>query len=413
MQAIKLIRISCFAALLAAGSLQAQNADRLYGTISTRDGDVLQGLIRWGTNEAGWVDLFNGNKPIPEEHNEELLRMQGKEEKEPREFAFLGFRIDLDDDRGLPRSASAAIRFGHIRTIEPTGRNSALLTLRSGRQVEFSGGSSDMGGSLGTVHIEDARKGTRELRWRDITLVEFRAVPEGVQSEFGSRLYGTLTTRSGEKFSGYATWDVDEVLARDILDGEEDDRKQEIAFEDIASIQRRGSSSAAVVLKSGREMVLRGTNDVDDDNRGILISDPGFGQVTVSWDEFDRLDFQPNPGSAAYDDFPEAKRLSGIVTTDRGTQYKGTIRWDNDEEYSWETLDGSTRRLDFNIELSLVQSIEKRPGGSRVTLKDGRTFDLGHSNDVDKDNKGIFVQQEDGKKVLIRWEEFQKVVFEG
>ncbi len=401
------------AALLAFGVLQAQSADRLYGKITTRDGEILEGLIRWGTNEAGWVDLFNGNKPIPEEHNEELLRLLGREKEEPREFTFLGFRFDLDDDRGLPRRAASAIRFGHIRTIEPTGRNSALLTLKSGRQVEFVGGSNDLGSGLGKTVIEDFRKGTRELKWHQITLVEFRPVPPQARSKFGSRLYGKLTTRRGERFSGYVTWDLDEILGKDVLDGEERGEDREIKFEEITSIRRKSSSSSTVVLKSGREMVLAGSNDVDDDNRGILVSDPGFGQVTVPWSEFERLDLQPNPAGTGFGDFAEDKRLSGVVTTDSGVQYKGIIRWDNDEEYSWEVLDGYMRQVDFDIELGLVRSIEKHSGGSRVTLKDGRSFDLGESNDLDEDNKGIVVQQGDGKKTLVRWAEFRQVVFEG
>ena len=414
MRRLQIKRFFGLVALLAvSGSLQAQSADRLYGKITTRNGEVLEGLIRWGTNEAGWVDLFNGNKPIPEEHNEELLRMLGQEKEEPREFAFLGFRIDLDDDRGLPRRAASAIRFGHIRTIEPTGRNRALLTLKSGRQVEFVGGSNDLGNGLGKTLIEDTRKGTRQLKWHDITLVEFRPVPPEIRSKFGSRLYGRLTTRRGEQFTGYVTWDLDEVLGKDVLDGKDQGEDQEIDFEEIASIQRKSSSAATVVLKSGREMVLDDSNDVDDDNRGILVSDPGFGQVTVPWSEFDRLDLQPNPASVGFGDFSEAKRLSGVITTDSGAHYKGTIRWDNDEEYSWEILDGSIRRMDFDIELGLVQSIEKHSGGSRVTLKDGRSFDLGDSTDLDEDNKGIFVQQSDGKKVLVRWAEFRIAVFEG
>ncbi len=414
MRRLQIKRLFGLAAFLAvSGALQAQSADRLYGKITTRNGEVLEGLIRWGNNEAGWVDLFNGNKPIPEEHNQELLRMLGQEKEEPRGFSFLGFRIDLDDERGFPRRAASAIRFGHIRTIEPTGRNRALLTLRSGRQVEFVGGSNDLGNGLGKTLIEDARKGTRELKWRDITLVEFGPAPPEIRSKFGSRLYGRLTTRRGEQFSGYVTWDLDEVLGKDVLDGEERGEDRKIDFEEIASIQRKGWSASTVVLKSGREMVLDDSNDVDDDNRGILVSDPGFGQVTVPWGEFDRLEFQPNPGSVGFGDFPEAKRLSGVISTESGAQYKGTIRWDNDEEYSWEILDGRMGGLEFDIELGLVQSIEKHSGGSRVTLKDGRRFDLGDSNDVDEDNKGIFVQQADGKKVLVRWADFRKVVFDG
>ncbi len=44
-------------------------------------------------------------------------------------------------------------------------------------------------------------------------------------------------------------------------------------------------------------------------------------------------------------------------------------------------------------------------------LRDGRIFEVEGSNDVDDDNKGIFVTQADGSTVLVRWEDFDSVVF--
>ena len=79
------------------------------------------------------------------------------------------------------------------------------------------------------------------------------------------------------------------------------------------------------------ELVLRSTNDVDDDNRGIIICDPGFGQVRVSWDEFERLDFSPMGTPVTYDKFDGGKKMHGTVFTDDSESYPGDIRWDNDE----------------------------------------------------------------------------------
>ncbi len=44
-----------------------------------------------------------------------------------------------------------------------------------------------------------------------------------------------------------------------------------------------------------------------------------------------------------------------------------------------------------------------------MTLLDGRTFELEGSNDVDRDNKGIFVEQDDGSMVLVRWDDFDQM----
>jgi hypothetical protein len=47
----------------------------------------------------------------------------------------------------------------------------------------------------------------------------------------------------------------------------------------------------------------------------------------------------------------------------------------------------------------------------RVTLLDGREFVMRGSNDVNDENKGIFVKQADGETVLVDWEEFDRVEF--
>ena len=159
-------------------------------------------------------------------------------------------------------------------------------------------------------------------------------------------------------------------------------------------------------------MVLRGSNDVDDDNRGIVISYPDFGQVRVEWDEFDRLDFKPAPRQVLYKEFDGGRRLQGTVHTEDGEIYSGTIRWDNDEEYTWEILDGDYRDINFDIELGSVKSIEKRSHRSSVvTLWDDRSFRLRGSNDVDEGNRGIFVILSDGDEVEIEWEDFDRVEF--
>ena len=95
-----------------------------------------------------------------------------------------------------------------------------------------------------------------------------------------------------------------------------------------------------------------------------------------------------------------------------GETYTGTIRWDDDEEYTWEFLNGDYRDARFQIEFGLIKKIEKQ--GSRstvVTVSDGRTFRLRGSNDVDEDNKGVRIKVDGGKEVNVDWDEFTKVEF--
>ena len=62
-------------------------------------------------------------------------------------------------------------------------------------------------------------------------------------------------------------------------------------------------------------------------------------------------------------------------------------------------------------QISKIKSIEKSSRrGSEVVLKDGRSFKLRDSNDIDNDNKGIFIGTDDDE-VLVEWEDFDHVEF--
>jgi hypothetical protein len=232
------------------------------------------------------------------------------------------------------------------------------------------------------------------------------------ESAFGKRLYGTLTTRRGETFSGYIGWDMDETFDGDILDGREGRRKRKIEFSNIAFIERRSSSSAEVTLKNGKTMDMDDSNDIDSGNRGIVISDLKLGSVRVNWDGFDRLEFSDPPGNMTYNDFDGGKKLHGTVITEGGEKYTGNIVWDSDEEFTWEILNGDMRDVEFDIEFGMIKAIEKMSSRtSMVTLMDGRTFKLRGSNDVDSDNKGIIVM-DGGDEIVVDWDDFESVEFD-
>jgi hypothetical protein len=251
------------------------------------------------------------------------------------------------------------------------------------------------------------------LVWDDIDRVDFMQGDPSMVSNQGDRLYGTLTTRRGDTYTGFVCWDIDELFTRDILDGELKGRKRKIKFGKIKSIERYSSKGATVTLNNGDELLLRGTNDVDGSNSGIIISDLGFGQVIVMWDEFDRLDFHNEAAPLSYSDFDGGRKLRGTVYTEDGDSYTGAIRWDDDEEYTWEILDGEYRDIQFDIEFGLIKKIAKKSYRSAIiTVWDGRSFRLRGSNDVDEDNKGIFITTSDDDEIEIDWEEFDRVEFD-
>ena len=378
-------------------------ADRIYGRVLTTDGESFEGLIRWDKNEAAWVDLLNGSKTMRDEDRR----------RDRRTIEIFGFEIVNYDGDGSSSSRISGIRFGHLERLEPDGSSRAILTLRSGQRVEFRGGSTDLGNDVREILVEDPDAGEVTLRWRHIDAIEFMPA-RPMRSRHGNRLFGTLTTRGGDEFTGYICWDVDEVLEDDILDGEDErDYDREIRFGAIERLERASSRSTRVYLRSGEEMVLRGTNDVNSENRGILVLDPTLGQVTVYWDDFDAVTFTAPAFPVTYRDFSANGLLSGTVYTADGERYEGFIRWDNDEAYAWELLNGEYDDLEMDIEFGFVREIERLSSRSaRVHLRDGRTFDLRNSNDVNDENNGIYVTLRDGDDVRVDWDDFDRAEFD-
>lgn len=390
-----------------------EDPGRLYGRVTTTDGTVYEGHIRWDGNEAGWYDILHGSKPLPERFADDLARLsEGQERNRKRSIEIFGLEIRYDrDEDDMPSSASSGIRFGHISTLEVVDRRRARLILRSGEVVEFDGGG-DVGRNVSEIIVEDGRRGSVELEWEDVEIIDFSA-GRGLAAPAGARLYGTLETRDGERFTGYVAWDMDEVLTTDVLDGEEDGRDREIPFGQIGMIERNSSSSARVRLLDGTEMVLRGSNDVNNDNRDILIADPDLGEIRVEWSEFDHVEFSVPPASVDLARFDGGRRIRGTVETHDGASHSGFIRWDNDEEYGWELLDGELRDgVDMDVEFDAIERIEPRSGdGALVTLRDGRSFELSDSNDVDDDNKGIIITGDDEEMRLVWWEDLRSARF--
>lgn len=381
--------------------------DRLYGQVTTKEGRVYEGYIRWDKNEASWVDILDGSKLVE----------WGESSEKRRKIEIFGYTlVEFDDENGGSTYKDAGIRFGHLESLENIGNSQALLTLRSGQVIELRNSSTDIGNAVRGIVVEDVRRGKQELKWRNLERIDFMPAPRGLDnSRSGERLFGTLVTRSGHEFTGYVCWDIDEVLGEDILDGEDEEGwDREIRFADIALLAREDSRSSYVRLKSGEEMILHGTNDVNDENRGILIMDPALGQVRVRWRDFEELSFSEPEYAFNYDYFYTTGPIRGTVETREGVEkFTGEIRWDNDETYTWEMLNGELDDVEFTIELGLIEQIERvSTRAARVLLFDGREFELRGSNDVNDENDGIVVLLRDGESVMIDWQNFDRVIFE-
>jgi hypothetical protein len=119
--------------------------------------------------------------------------------------------------------------------------------------------------------------------------------------------------------------------------------------------------------------------------------------VLVSWDAFERVDFNPGGSGPAYGDFPPGRPLTGSVTTRDGRILAGRLVYDLDESEITETLDAPSRGVDYTVPFGLIASIvpgfgeEHGTRSTRVTLHDGGELKLERTGDLGEGNAGLLV----------------------
>jgi hypothetical protein len=407
-----------------------ESAGRIWGRVETVSGQVYEGFIRWDRNEGSWVDVLDGSKELVAEGY--LVWNDRKGEAEPvpeRVVEYGGYRISFPDHLStFPARAQSGIRFGHIRRLEVRDARGATLALKSGETLELTGGGTDLGRALREMVVEEPGGREVKLGWGDLVAVEFGLAPPGAVPS-GARLHGTVRDGNGREYSGFIAWNADKILDTDRLEGREGGSRREIPFSGIASVART-EAGARVTLAGGSVVELAGPGDGSRGGQWIVVSDPGLGSVELRWRNVESVRFHPpSPPEAtpAYHDFHGGKPLEGTVVTRQGHELTGLIRWDADEEYSWEFLGGRQDGVSFQVEFGEIAEIQRLSGervtvgvgvqvsversrrdGALVTLRDGRTLELSGSNDVSGDNKGIWVRGDpDSEWVSVRWEDFE------
>ena len=382
----------------------------LYGSITTVDGDIYKGPIRWNDEEVFLTDVFNSSK----ESNPYLKYINGNDDEEHRSYYRRGRWYDRYSDgaRGTVNSKydrKFECRFGDIKSISVTGRESVSLELKSGKFINLSGGSNDVGSR---IWILDHELGLIKLDWDRVDVVDFYLPEKEMSEKFGNPIYGKLTTTKGE-FTGFIQWDHDERLLKDKLDGKSRDGDVAIPFDKIKSINKI-EGGCRVKLHSERNLELSGKNDVNRDNRGIIVTIPGVGRIDFPWKHFLSLDLTPFPESVAkcYSEFPESERLYGKITSTKGETFEGVIVYDLDEAMDSEILNGLNDKLDFSIPFRNIKIIQpKAYNYCLVELKNGEKLYLGDQTDVSDSNAGILIFTGENHYEFFKWKQIESIEF--
>jgi hypothetical protein len=388
-------------ALVVAGPALGSDAGYLYGTVETSQGKRYQGQLRWGDEEAFWDDIFNATKTGNE--NIEHLDRATRDRLRRRNWMPWDVFTVRDEDHFVHL---LAVRFGDLKRIEVHGGDDVTVEFRNGVGMELSGGSNDVGAEITVV---DPKQGEITLRWKNIRAIDFAETPARLENKLGEPIYGTV--RSGRyEFTGRIQWDHDEALTTDELDGETRDGRTSIAFEDIASI-RKYRNGAMVKLRSGSETYLRGTNDVNHENRGVVVIVPRLGSVKIGWEDFDEVTFRSAPNSGrGYAEYANAAPITGVIQT-RDGRVEGRIAFDLDESQDFELLHGKNGDTEYLIAFRDIGSI--RPKGLRrteVELRGGLRIELEDGQDVTSRNDGLLVFTGARKPTYVEWRDVREIV---
>ena len=100
-----------------------------------------------------------------------------------------------------------------------------------------------------------------------------------------------MTTLDGDELTGYVLWDNDEAYSWEMLNGKDDDVVFHVEFGQIQSVRQRSHRGATVTLLDGRTLQLSDSNDVNDGNRGIVVTNDDGDSTLVSWDDFEEVRF--------------------------------------------------------------------------------------------------------------------------
>lgn len=392
-------RLTGLAALLA-GSAVAADPAVLFGTVTTDDGRTLEGALNWGAEEQYWVQHFNGRSrdPLDLSSLDPRTRDAILAEQPGPQIEIGKLTIELVKWLSPPelRPTDFAVEFGAIeRLLVEDGVTTVVL--RDGVRLETAGGSNDLDAEL-QILVADGSQ--RAVAYEDVRAVVFATAPEG-HPTFPPQLYGRAETRFGE-LSGVLAWDSDERLATEMLDGEIGGEEVVLEFGTIVTIEPLDNQSR-VVARDGRELVLEGTNDVNDDNRGLIVVGVDVGRILVAWEDLERVTFAPLasgslPGREAWD---RSAALTGTVVTAEG-ELSGELRYDVDERSRFETLDGYVGESRSWIPLRLVAEIERSDDEAVVTLRDGRRWTMSRDRDVGGNHNGILIVGADRQR-YVRW----------
>lgn len=398
------MRMKCLPFLICAFCMPlflcSQSSDEyIYGVVQAKSGETYKGFMRWGKEEMAWHDVFNSVKL----NDKETAYYHEKDGKDKGFWEDFNWNISsIWEDKYRQTAHTFACFFGDIKALYPQSGSKLTLELKNGTKLKLDGGSNDIGNP---IQVYDSSAGLVNIDWGRIRKIEFSQAPYMAILPFGSLLYGNISTYRKGDFKGYIKWDLDERSSKDVLDGYGEGGEHHIPFGDIAKIKKY-ESGVVVYDKSGGQLYLKGTNDVNASNRGIAVYVDQVGRVEIPWYEFKYASFEKNREKGpSYNDFEKPKAIKVWLRTYTDEEYKGFAIFDIDEKWELEFLDGDDDSVKYQIPFRNIATIyPKNKAYSIVVLNNGKELLLGERQDVSGKNDGILIfKNEKDNPVLVKW----------
>lgn len=197
---------------------------------------------------------------------------------------------------GQSAQGAVRLRFGDAISITPQSPDTALVSLRDGRQLRLANPRQLGNDNLG-LYVDDPRYGRVLVSWSAFRHAGFTPAPSGpAYDEFapGHPLTGTVITRSGQRLAGRLVFDLDESESTETLDAPAHGVDYTLPFSLIASIAL-DSPAPLITLHSGEPLQLEPKGDLSPNNAGLLIFvDARTTPEYLPWSEVRQIDFNRN-----------------------------------------------------------------------------------------------------------------------
>ncbi|MEM6768630.1 MAG: hypothetical protein AAF655_27070 [Bacteroidota bacterium] len=385
-------------------SVQAQ-IGFIHGEVWLKNGQKVTGDIRWGIQDAYWIDVFEGRK----KENEVLTHLSADDiRKLSRQEASQGIEwgfMNLWENKYPEQVHSFRCRYGDIKEIQNLGEKLALLSFRDGTQWEIEGTSREHDVGKRIVLFKEYNLRIK-ISWQEIEKIKFSAVDpsERITRPNAYPLFGELQTTQGT-YRGYIIWDQEERLSGDKLDGQNAFGRVSINFGEIAAIQKK-EEGAEIQLLTGQNIFLTNHQDVNKKNKDISVISSSLGIIRVKWADFQQLQLEERPDFPLplYQDFPENIPLTGTIRTHNGNTFSGPMIFDLDEQFGFEMIEGKQKGLLHYVsleEVAILKRIDQEE--TNVLLKNGKQLILTDEHDVTDKNWGILVWQSENRPDYIPW----------